>query len=218
MRSEFRNRATGLDQIGKDFGKYFVRGSGERKAFAVEGVAGGPLGESGDSLESQLPRTHSYAHLLVLPVMEIASSDNLAVANKRYFIASYFDFAEEMRIQENGRSAVALSANDVAHEPPAQGVKPRGWFIEENDFGIMDKGLSQADALEHALGKTLQPLAAVGAEAYQIQNIGYAFAQLYCTHAAEAAVKFEQLSRRKPLVKAEIFGQKSNLATDLHFA
>ena len=45
--------------------------------------------------------------------------------------------------------------NNIAHETAPHRIEPRRRLIEENQVGLVNQRLGQADALEHALGKTL---------------------------------------------------------------
>ncbi len=82
---------------------------------------------------------------------QIAPRDHFALADEHDFVAGNLDFAEQVRIQEDGRAAVALRADDVTHQAAAHGIESRSRFIEEDQLGLVDQRLSEADALQHAL-------------------------------------------------------------------
>jgi len=205
-----------LNEVAKDFGEGFARGGGKREAFAIDWIARGPLREARHDLRAQLARAHPYANFFFVPPAKVASGDDLSIANERDLIASDFDFAQNVGIQKDGCTSVALGADDIAHQAPSHGIEARGGFVQKNDFRIVDERLGQADALEHAFGKTLQALAAMRSEPDEIDKIRDALAQPSGIHAAEPTVKFEKLSRRQPLIKPEIFGQKSYFAPDFY--
>jgi hypothetical protein len=58
----------------------------------------------------------------------------------------------------------AQVANDVAHEAAAHRVQARCRLVQEHKGRLIEQGLGQADALEHAFGKRAQGLAPKGGQ------------------------------------------------------
>ena len=60
---------------------------------------------------------------------------------KDHFVAGDLDFAEEVGVEEDGRAAVALRANNIADQPPPHGIEPGSRLIEKNQFRLMNQRL-----------------------------------------------------------------------------
>ena len=123
-----------------------------------------------------------------------------------------------MRIEEDRRAALTLGANDIAHQPAAHGIEPRSRLVEEDQLRLMNQGLRQPDALQHAFGEVLQALVAVRRESHQVEKSRNALAQPVCRHAREASVQLEQFSRRQPFVETEIFRKEADSPPHVHIA
>ena len=112
-----------------------------------------------------------------------------------------------MRIQEDRRSAVALSAEDVAHQAASHGIQPRGRLVQEYQLRVVNQRLGQPDTLEHALGKVGQTFVPMRCESHQFKERGNTIAQRARRHAGEAPMQFQKFACRQPLVEAEILGR-----------
>jgi hypothetical protein len=87
----------------------------KREPLVIETTARGPLRKPCERFLGQLSRAHHDADLTVRVRSQVPGSHHLAVLNEGHLIASDFDFAEEMGIEEDGCATLALCANDVAH-------------------------------------------------------------------------------------------------------
>lgn len=96
------------------------------------------------------------------------------------------------------------------------GSSPDVWFIEENQFRVVDQGLSQPDTLQHALGEILETLVAMRGEPYEVDEGGNAVAQTAGRHSRQAPVQFEEFGGSKPFVEAEIFREETDFAAHRH--
>ena len=96
------------------------------------------------------------------------AGDHLPFLDEHHPIAGNFYFAEDVRVQKNGRAAFALSANHIAHQPPPHGIQSRGGLIKKNQFRLVNQRLRQADALQHSFGKVAQAFFAMGSQPYQV--------------------------------------------------
>ena len=94
----------------------------------------------------------------------------------------------------------------VAYFAPAHRVKSGHRFIEDHDSRVVQNRLCNAYALQHALGELLQALVTMGAKANYFNQSRNALAQLVLGDTAQTAVQMEELDRRKPFIKSEVFG------------
>ena len=87
--------------------------------------------------------------------------------------------------------------DQVLHFPRADGVQAGGRFIQEDQVGIVDQGLGQADAAGHSLGILAQlALAGLGVEADDVQQFGNAPVEFAPGQAETAARKTAASLRR----------------------
>ena len=75
-----------------------------------------------------------------------------ALVQNGHAVADRFDFAQFVRGEENGFALVFQPLDDFAHFHAAQRVQAAGRFVENQQIGIVDQRLGQADALLHAFG------------------------------------------------------------------
>src|SRR5487761_1590942 len=93
-----------------------------------------------------------------LPCVHLVLADDAAVPNEGHAVAALFHFAEQVRIQKDGRAAIALLANPVAHQLAPGWIQAGGRLVKEEYFRVIDDRLRQADALHHSLGETADRL------------------------------------------------------------
>jgi hypothetical protein len=141
---------------------------------------------------------------------QVTAGNHFPISDENDFIAGDFNFAEDVRIEENSRAAIALGANNIPHQPPAHGVESRCRLIEKDQFRLMNQRLRQADSLEHSLGEFLQAFVAMRRKPYEIDEGRNAVAERIGRHAREASVKSEEFRSRKPLIESEIFGEETD--------
>jgi len=120
-----------------------------------------------------------------------------------------------MGIEENSGAAFSLIANDVADEAATHGIEAGRRFVEEDEFGLVDEGLGQTDALQHAFRKTTETPVALRGKSDEVEEGGNAVAELRLGESAESAMKREKLRGGQPVVEAEIFREEADLATNL---
>ena len=121
-------------------------------------------------------------------VVEPPAADHVAAIDDGDAIAHHLDFAEQVRIEKNGRPSVSLGANDISHQSPAHGIQAGGGLVQENQFGIMNQRLGQPDSLQHTLGKILQAFITMGREPDQVEQSWNPLAQRARRHAREPSV------------------------------
>ena len=86
--------------------------------------------------------------------MSADAADGLefALMDDGHAVANRLDFAEFVRGKENGFALVLQPLDDFADFHAAQGIKAAGGFVEDEQIGIVDQRLGEADALLHAFG------------------------------------------------------------------
>jgi len=172
------------------------------------------LRESRKNFLAEIARADVDVNLAVGRTVQIARADDFAVLDEHDGVTSDFNFAKKMGIEEYGGAAFSLVADDVTNEPAAHWVEAGSGLIEEGEFGLVDEGLSEADALQHTFRKATKAAIAMRGEADEIEISGNAVAELNRSESAEAAMKCEEFGGGEPVVKTKIFGKETNLATN----
>jgi hypothetical protein len=62
------------------------------------------------------------------------------------------DVGEQVAGEDDGLAAAPEFEDEVLDLPGADGVQARGGLVEDEEFGVVDQGLGDADAPLHALG------------------------------------------------------------------
>ena len=120
----------------------------------------------GDVGDHQLPALQLEGE----DVGELARRDHLALRQDRHPAAEHLRIRQDVRAEEHGAAAGAQAKDQVADLAAAQRIEPRHRLVEKHHFGIVDEGLGQARALQHAFRKLPQPHAAFGAKADFIEH------------------------------------------------
>src|SRR5450759_1010404 len=123
-----------------------------------------------------------------------------------------------MRIEKHGRSAVALCADDVANHAAPHRVEPRCRLVEEDNLRLVNQRLSQAESLQHALGKAAQATVSVLRDANELEHLRNPSTQSAGGHAAQSSVQMEELRGGEPVVKPKVLWQKANLPARINVA
>ena len=74
-------------------------------------------------------------------------------APKHEFTLLCDDIRQEMRGENHGFTAPGQGQDQVLDLATANGIEPGGRFVQDNQIGIVNQCLGQADAAGHALGK-----------------------------------------------------------------
>ena len=108
-------------------------------------------------------------------------------------VADGFHFAELVRRKENGFALVFQALDDLADFHAAERVEAAGGFVQNQQIGIVDERLCQADALLHAFGIGFNRAFAGGFEFHQLQQLVNAPVRLRPGDAENFRVKAQQL-------------------------
>lgn len=84
--------------------------------------------------------------------MECAKFAELAFGDDGDAITEHFDILEDMRRKEDGFAAITEAEDDIADIFSTDGIESAHGFVEDDEIGIVDQGLCDADALDHAFG------------------------------------------------------------------
>ena len=128
-------------------------------------------------------------------------------------VARHLDLAQEVRVQEDGRAAGLQIADDVADQEAAERVQARRGLVEEDEVGVAEKGLGEADSLLHALAVLAQALIARLGELHPAEQSLQGLLERRAAEAQEAPVEPQQLAAAQPLVKGEVLGQVAHAGT-----
>ncbi len=79
---------------------------------------------------------------------------------------------QDMGGKEDGLALLAQGEDQRAQVLAADGVEAGERFIQDQEIGIMDQGLGQAQALDHALGEFAQLQVLVAAQPHLVDQGG----------------------------------------------
>src|ERR1019366_2435348 len=131
-------------------------------------------------------------------------------------IADAFDFAEEVRGDDDGDAELSAGAFDEAeHFLAAFGVEAVGGLVEEEEFGIVDERLRELDALLHAGGVAADEAVALLVEADVTERLGGAFARGGGGEAGHAAHVGHEVGGGHIYRKAVVLGEVADELADL---
>ena len=140
-------------QVAVDSGDLCFALQGQAEMFPVRTHVMAPTRQTLYDLRLQSAGAHFYADLPFQERLKRADLENFAKLDKSNSIAGNLHLAEQVRVQKDGRAALAQIANDVAHQPAPYGVETRSGLIQDDQFRLIEQRLRQADALEHAFGE-----------------------------------------------------------------
>jgi hypothetical protein len=110
-------------------------------------------------------------------------------------------------LKKTVRPRAFLFGDDLTEVEAAEGVEARRQFVEDEQVGVGDERLRDADALLHALGEVAQEVFGASIEADAGQEAGDFLAELRLGEAGEAAVQLEEFPRLEEGVIHGHFGQ-----------
>ena len=79
------------------------------------------------------------------------------VADDDDVVGDHLDLVEEVGREEHGRSPVRVAPEQVAHPPDAGGVEAVGRLVEDEDPGVSQQGVRDAEPLTHPEGVVADP-------------------------------------------------------------
>ena len=85
--------------------------------------------------------------MLLHQVGDTALDHQFALVKNRHAVADSFNFAEFVGGKEHRLALVFEALDDFAHLHAADGVEAAGGFVQNEEVGVVDERLRQADAL-----------------------------------------------------------------------
>ena len=79
-----------------------------------------------------------------------------SLADEGYAVTGFFDFAEQVGVEEHGGAAIPQFRHDVAHQQPAERVEARRRLVEEHERRIVQQRLREPGALQHPFAVAAQ--------------------------------------------------------------
>ena len=86
-----------------------------------------------------------------------ALGDDLAVADDDDLVGDALDLVEQVRAEQHGAALVGVAAQQVAHPADAGRVEAVGRLVEDEDLGVAEERVGDAEALAHAEGVVADP-------------------------------------------------------------
>ena len=83
-------------------------------------------------------------------IFERAFADHFASGHDADAVADFLDLLEEVRGEEDGFAAFLEVEDEVADLVRAGGVHTGGGFVKDEEAGVLDERLGEADALQHS--------------------------------------------------------------------
>ena len=99
-----------------------------------------------------------------------SGGDQASPGENRDAAAQGFRVAEHMRAEEDRPPFVAQAKDQRPHVAPAERIEPRHRLVQDDELGIVDQRLRDADALQHALREFSQLEAPLRADADLIEQ------------------------------------------------
>src|SRR5258708_14870516 len=138
---------------------------------------------------------------------DLAKLLELALVENGNAVADVLDVVEPVAAHDDRLALVAQAYDKVLHPTGAERIKTGSRFIENDQLGIVDQGLSQADALAHALGVFLEDAFAIGFKADHLdQFLGAAMTDAG-GHVEKASVKVERFLGIEESIQVRFFGE-----------
>ena len=79
------------------------------------------------------------------------------VADDDEVVGDDLDLVQQVRGQQDGAAAVGVVAEQVAHPPDAGRVEAVGRLVEDEDLGVAEQRVGDAQPLPHAEGVVAEP-------------------------------------------------------------
>lgn len=129
----------------------------------------------------------------------------------RHSIADLFDFAEQVRVEEDRLPFAAEAFHEIADLAAADRVHPVRRFIQKDDLRIVEHRLGDAEPLLHALRVGADAVIHPGADADDLEHLGDLASPHIAGHAVQLPVEVHQAECGVILREAVIFRQVTDL-------
>ena len=142
-----------------------------------------------------------------------AEGDEAALVDDENAVAGDFDFGEDVRGDDDGHAS-AEAGDEVAHELDLVGVEADGWLVHDDDGGLGEDGLGDADALAEAFGEFADDAVAFASEVADFHDFGDARGEAAAGEFLEASAIVEVFGDAHVLGERVVFGHVTDEAFD----
>jgi hypothetical protein len=97
-------------------------------------------------------------------------ADEDSIRENTHAITNLLNLPEEVGRKEDGYAAVLEIENEVSDFPSARRIHSGGGFVQDDKSRVLDKRLSEADALQHAFRVTAEATIARAGQADERQQ------------------------------------------------
>ena len=146
------------------------------------------------------------------------SARTLPAVEDRDAVADVLHVGQQVAGQQDRLAAAAELDDEVLDLAAADGVQAGGRLVEDEQVGVVDEGLGQADAAGHALGILADGAARARGQADHLQEHLDALAALAAGDLEEPAVVVERLVGVQEAVEVGLLGQEADAVLDLDVA
>jgi len=136
--------------------------------------------------------------------------DEFSLVDQAHAVTQHFDIRQDVGTEEHGFSAFLEPENDFAEHAPADGVKAAHGLVQHHKVRVIDEGLGQAHALEHAFAVLAQGDAQFQVQAELLGHFGDAPVQGRAVQGKHAAAHGQGLPPREVWVDGRVLGKKAH--------
>ena len=129
-------------------------------------------------------------------------------------MADVFDIGQQVGRQQDGFSAGDQGEDEVLDLAGALGIEAGGRFVENDQIGIVEEGLGEADAAGHALGEAPDGAMAGVREARHVEQLVNARAGGFGGQPEQAGVEGQGFEGRQVGIEVGLFGEIADAALD----
>jgi hypothetical protein len=137
-------------------------------------------------------------------------SNDLALSKDSNSRTDLFDLGKEVRVEKNGRPTVTELQDQIPNGPSPYGIDTRGGFVEKEEIGIIEKGLSESEPLEHPLRKRLDLRVPPIPEPNVLEKVRDALSTWFGRHVSEPSVDVKGLFCGEKAGELVVFRQKAH--------
>src|SRR3989475_5692354 len=151
---------------------------------------------------------HAYPHgVTAEELVERALRDHAAAVDDGDAVTDLLHLAEEVRVEENGRAALAQPADDLAHVVPADRIERARRLVEHDEVGRAEQRDAEAKALLHSLRERTDAARSAVGESDDRERVLDLALPRGAVDPRKLAVEREDLARAQPRLITEQLGQ-----------
>src|SRR5712691_12938509 len=156
---------------------------------------------------------HAYPNgVTAEKLVEGALRDHAAAIDDGDPVTDLLHLAEEVRVEENGRAAVAQPTNDLAHVVPADRIERARRLVEDDEVGRAEERDAETEPLLHSLRERADAARSAVGEPDDRERVLDLALPRGPVEPRELAVQREHLARGEPRLITEQLGQVADAA------